>query len=188
MKNIKISANLFLFSAVLIFAYSCASDKSAKEPAFQPEVSMAEAKKQIDEGFYEEARKILEDVRSKDTSQHYAILAMIRIADTYYDDQQYDEAAVEYENFLNVHPFHKYAAYAQYKLGMTYFKKIKTMDIDARINSKVFSVKDFQFDDLNINIHQKNMRISAFEAVSGFYGGKVDLRGSVDFIGSFSTP
>jgi len=89
----------------------------------------AEAKKQIDEGFYEEARKILEDVRSKDTSQHYAILAMIRIADTYYDDQQYDEAAVEYENFLNVHPFHKYAAYAQYKLGMTYFKKIKTVDV-----------------------------------------------------------
>lgn len=99
------------------------------EPSFQPEKSIAEANELIKKGFYEDAIVILEEVKAKDATRKYALLAMIRIADSYYADRLYDKAIVEYENFLQIYPHHKYSSYAQYKLAMCYFKRIKTVDV-----------------------------------------------------------
>jgi len=45
------------------------------------------------------------------------------------EDGWYDEAIVEYESFLDIHPYHKYAPYAQYKIAMSYFNRIRTVDV-----------------------------------------------------------
>lgn len=120
----------FLYLIVCLSVMACATDKTAvKEPAFVPEESFAKANELISRGNYEEARKILETVKSKDSSQEYALLARIRIADTYFDDEAYDEAVVEYESFLDLYPYSKYASYAQYKLAMSFFERITTVDI-----------------------------------------------------------
>jgi outer membrane protein assembly factor BamD len=55
---------------------------------------------------------------------------MLRIADTYFGDEQYSEALVEYQAFLNYHPVHKDAAYAQYQIAMCSYKELSTIDRD----------------------------------------------------------
>ncbi len=83
----------------------------------------------IKDRYFEESREILETIKAKDASQKYATLAKIRIADTYFEEGLYEEAAVEYESFVDMHPYHKYASYAEYKLAMSYFKRIKSVDV-----------------------------------------------------------
>jgi outer membrane protein assembly factor BamD len=55
---------------------------------------------------------------------------MLRIADTYYGEEKYSEALVEYQAFLNYHPANKDAAYAQYQIAMCSYKELTTIDRD----------------------------------------------------------
>ncbi len=118
---------LIMFFSVL----SCSTDNSAmkEETLFIPEESFNKANELIKEGRHEEARGVLETIKTKDASQNYAILARLRIADTYFEAESYDEAVVEYESFLDLYPHHKYASYAQYRLATCFFERIKTVDI-----------------------------------------------------------
>ncbi len=120
----------YLFPCIVLFlVLSCS--KTAVKPSFEPEASLEKANELIKTGYYEDAREILEEVKAKDASQKYATIAKLRIADSYLDDALYEEAAVEYESFLNIHPYHKYSPYAQYKLALSYFRRIKTVDVSS---------------------------------------------------------
>lgn len=114
---------------MLIFL-ACSTDKSAKKDInFEPEITFSQANEKIKKGDYEEAREILAIVKTQDTSGQYAPLAQVRIGDTYFEEELYEEAAIEYEQFLKIHPYHRYSSYAQYQLAMSYFKRIRTPDV-----------------------------------------------------------
>jgi len=118
---------LFMMLSVL----ACSTDKTAmkEEPLFVPEDTYSKANELIEDRYYDDARTLLETIITKDASQKYAVLARLRIADTYYNGEFYDEAVIEYESFLKLYPYHKYASYAQYMLAMSFFKRMKTVDI-----------------------------------------------------------
>jgi outer membrane protein assembly factor BamD len=136
MKQLCISLSKFLAFSLLFIIYlallfSCSSDKSAlkKSPFFDAETVFKEANEKIEKGLYEEAREILQNVKVQDTSGEFAPIAQLRIGDSYFQEGLYEEAAVEYREFLKLHKHHKYASYAQYQLAMSYFKRIKTVDV-----------------------------------------------------------
>ncbi|MBC8414253.1 MAG: outer membrane protein assembly factor BamD [Nitrospira sp.] len=117
--------------------------KDEEEKVLGPEGSLEKATQLTKDGYYEEAREVLEKVEAESDSREYSTLAKIRIADTYYDDELYAEAAIEYASFLDIQSYSKYAAYAQYKLAMSYFKRIKTIDVSyhwARLAIQEFEV------------------------------------------------
>ncbi len=126
--ELSVNMKKYLFFLVLIIMVSGCSSADIKG-AFEPEVLFSKANDMIGEGDYAGAREVLEDIRARDATRKYATLATVRIADTYYEDKEYEEAAAEYESFLSVHPYHKYSSYAQYKLAMSYFSRIKTVDV-----------------------------------------------------------
>ncbi len=130
-KEHRMTCRYFLYLIMFLFVLSCSTDKTAmkEDPLFVPEESFNKANELIKEKKFEEARGVLETIKTKDTSQNYAILARLRIADTYFEDESYDEAVVEYESFLDLYPHHKYASYAQYRLAICFFERIKTVDI-----------------------------------------------------------
>ncbi len=130
-KNINSAVRYLLPLILFLSLSSCSYFRNADTGAsvFEPEASLEKANQLIEKGFYEDARKILEDIKARDASKKYAAIATLRIADTYYEDGSYEEAAVEYESFLKLHRYHKYAPYAQYKLAMSYFRRIKTVDV-----------------------------------------------------------
>ncbi|RJQ45184.1 MAG: outer membrane protein assembly factor BamD [Nitrospiraceae bacterium] len=127
-------AKIFLFITLFCCIYACSYfKKEIKEPPFDSETSYQQAEDLMNRGYNEEARKVLEDIKGKDTSQQYAILARLRIADTYFEDSSYEEAVIEYQSFLDSYPAHKYASYAQYRIAMSYFKQIKTPDVSYSV-------------------------------------------------------
>ncbi|MBI5049667.1 MAG: outer membrane protein assembly factor BamD [Nitrospirae bacterium] len=118
----------FLLLIILSLLSACASNKGAEKPAFDPETSFKAVDEQVKKGFYEEARKKLEEIKVQDTSGKYTAIAQIRIGDVYFVEGLYEEAAIEYTRFLDIHPYHKYAYYAQYQLAMSYFQRVETVD------------------------------------------------------------
>ena len=63
---------------------------------------------------WETILKILKEVQLRYTYSPYATLAELRTADVFFDRGEYEQAAIEYEEFLKAHPAHPDAAYATY--------------------------------------------------------------------------
>lgn len=56
---------------------------------------------------------------------------ILKRAESLYQQGQFIEAAGEYQHFLDLHPLHQWADYAQLKLGMSHFKQFTTIDRDS---------------------------------------------------------
>jgi outer membrane protein assembly factor BamD len=60
----------------------------------------------------------------------YAILAELKIADSHYQREEYEEAIFEYENFERLHPRNEAIPYVIYQIGRCYYDQIDTTDRD----------------------------------------------------------
>jgi outer membrane protein assembly factor BamD len=128
---------LILFFGIIACS---SSNKALKEIPFgEVELLFKKANELIQAGEYDDARKFLERVKAEDASQEYAPLAQLRIADTYFAEEEYEEAEVEYDSFLQRYTYHTYAPYAQYRLGMTYFKRIGSVDVSYSMARKALT-------------------------------------------------
>lgn len=114
-----------IFIAVLALLAGC-----AKEPPFDLATVFAKAEENMRKENFEKARKGYQEIQEKSPDKSYDAALMLRIADTYFGDEKYDEALVEYQAFLNFHPVHKDAVYAQYQIAMCSFKQMTTIDRD----------------------------------------------------------
>lgn len=118
-----------LFFLLLSLTASCSGKKEVRpEGEFNAEKSLAFANELIEKKDYEDARRILLEVKNRDLSKKYAPLAQLRIADTYAKEEEIDLAAEEYKRFLDMYPDHKNASYAQYQIAMTYFSQIESAE------------------------------------------------------------
>ncbi|MCL5021882.1 MAG: outer membrane protein assembly factor BamD [Nitrospirae bacterium] len=117
----------YLLILALVLMVSCSGKKEVKrDEVFDPEKSLARGTDLIERKQYEEARKVLLEVKNRDFTKKYAPLAQLKIADSYVRDEEYEAAAQEYRRFLDIYPDHKDASYAQYQIAMTYFVQIES--------------------------------------------------------------
>ncbi len=149
---------IYLIALIFVFACSTKKDSVKKTPPFEAEAAFNQVDEKIKKGRFEEAREILNTIKTKDTSGEHVPLAQIRIGDTYFKEGLYEEAAVEYEHFLKIHSYHKYAPYAQYQLAMTYFKRIKTVDVSYSVVQKALQ----EFEKL-LRVYPRNPYINVVE-------------------------
>lgn len=56
---------------------------------------------------------------------------IIKRAESFYEKEDYAEAIIEYQHFLDLHKAHQLAPYAQFRLGESHFMMMKTIDRDA---------------------------------------------------------
>jgi outer membrane protein assembly factor BamD len=115
-----------LFIVILSLLAGCAS----KPPPYDAVAVFKEAEENMRKEAFEQARKGYQEIQEKSPNKSYDAVLMLRIADTYYGAEQYSEALVEYQAFLNYHPAHKDAAYAQYQIAMCSYKELTTIDRD----------------------------------------------------------
>jgi outer membrane protein assembly factor BamD len=62
--------------------------------------------------------------------KNYDPNVIMKRAEAFFDKEEYPEAIIEYQHFLDLHRVHTLAPYAQYKLGESHFKMFKTIDRD----------------------------------------------------------
>jgi outer membrane protein assembly factor BamD len=74
--------------------------------------------------------KYLKEVQLRYTYSPYATLAELRTGDVFFEQGDYEQAAVEYEEFIKRHPGHQEASYATYQLAISYYRQILSPDRD----------------------------------------------------------
>ena len=81
------------------------------------------------------AKKVITDadeqvLQTDPVERNYDPHVIMKRAEAFYEKEDYAEAAVEYQHFLDLHKSHMLAAYAQYRLGLSHFKQVTTTDRD----------------------------------------------------------
>jgi outer membrane protein assembly factor BamD len=131
LKNKKIFLKLLTVFVSLLFVFlnACGGKKTLKhEEIFDPEKYISQAEKYINDKEFDEARKILIEVKNRDTTKRYAPLAQLKIAESYIKAGDIDIGVEEYRKFMYLYPENQYASYAQYQIAMAYFSQIKAPD------------------------------------------------------------
>jgi outer membrane protein assembly factor BamD len=116
--------------AILILLLVLTAGCAAKEPPFDAVRVFNDAEQNMRDENFEKARKDYQQIQEKSPDKSYDATIMLRVADTYFGEEKYSEALVEYQNFLNYHPVHKDAPYAQYQIAMCSYKELTTIDRD----------------------------------------------------------
>ena len=92
---------------------------------------------------YEKIFEILKEIQLRHTFSPFATLAEIRTADAYFKKGEYNQAIIEYDEFIKNHPGHQEISYAIYQLALSHYKNMGGKDRDptsARESIKWFNV------------------------------------------------
>jgi len=119
-----------VIAAVCIAVSGCATSTSSSKASQSAESSFRAGEELYAKKKYADAVEEWKKVKESSYSPELSALAQLKIGDALYDDEKYIEAAAEYENFRKLHPHHESSIYALYRLGMSNYKQIGTIDVD----------------------------------------------------------
>ncbi|MCS7216045.1 MAG: outer membrane protein assembly factor BamD, partial [Thermodesulfovibrio sp.] len=116
---------LFIITFFISLLLSCGGKETFKKEEFDPVVYLKKADELISKKEYEEARKLLLEIKNRESAKEYAPLAQLKIADSYLKEEEIELAVTEYRRFIELYPESTYAPYAQYSIAMAYFRQIE---------------------------------------------------------------
>ncbi|NTU43212.1 MAG: outer membrane protein assembly factor BamD [Nitrospirales bacterium] len=120
---------LMLFFCLTLLLNGCGGKAVVKdEGPFDPEKAMSRAEKLIADKEYDEARRILVEVKNREESKKYAAQAQLKIADSHVQEGDPEVGIEDYRKFLELYPDSQYASFAQYQIAMAYFGQIEAPD------------------------------------------------------------
>lgn len=119
-----------LAAALFIMALASSCSLFQKEVKVPPETLFKEGEKLYAKKKYGAAAEKWRMVKEKSGSPLLRTAVEIRLADALFHDEEYVEAATEYENFRKLHPKNPKAPYALYMYGLSNFSQAEKVDID----------------------------------------------------------
>jgi outer membrane protein assembly factor BamD len=122
---------LIFFIFLFFYLISCGGKIQVKKEEFDPVLYLKKADELVSKKEYEEARKLLLEIKNRESAKEYAPLAQLKIADSYLKEDEHELAIAEYRRFLELYPESTYAPYAQYSIGMAYFRQIESPERGA---------------------------------------------------------
>src|SRR5215208_7358256 len=96
----------------------------------------AAAKRTMDNGDYERAAKLFDEVERQHPYSVWARRAQIMSAFNYYLAQKYTESISSAQRFLTIHPGNAEAPYAHYLVAMSYYQQIADVTRDQAITQQ----------------------------------------------------
>jgi outer membrane protein assembly factor BamD len=93
---------------------------------------------------YEEAIVQWKKVKESYSSPELTTQAELKIADAYFENKGFIEAAAAYEDFRKLHPGNEKSAYALYRLGLSHYYQITGIDTDQTpVRNAVITLESF---------------------------------------------
>jgi outer membrane protein assembly factor BamD len=108
----------------------CASDEEPEIPEQPAEVLYNNALVTLEDGRAAEAAKLFEEVERQHPYSSWATQALVMAAYSYYLMDDYDSAVPALENFIQLHPGNRNAAYAFYLRALCYYEQIADVTRD----------------------------------------------------------
>jgi outer membrane protein assembly factor BamD len=130
---------VLILTASLLFVINCGSKKIPKDLTDEQLYDAAVKELTADKGGfpwifrgrnYDMIFSYLKEIQLRYTYSPYAALAELRAGDAYFEKEDYEQAAIEYEEFLKRHPGHAEAPYATYRIALSYYKEMSGPDRD----------------------------------------------------------
>lgn len=94
-----------------------------KENSTDPAVAFLAAREAYDDEYYELALPKLQEFRARFPYSKYAKQAMLLIADSHFQMDDFPDAAAVYEQFVKLHPSDSQADFARFRVGLCYWKE-----------------------------------------------------------------
>lgn len=133
-----------IFSALILAALlvsSCASDEDSKSRT-EAELLYNEAKTLVEDGRYLQATEYLNQIRSQHPYSYYATHAELQLADIYFLQENFVEAAAAYTVFRDLHPKHKKISYVLFRIAESYYMQ-RPSSIDRDLEPCLGAIKYF---------------------------------------------
>ncbi|MEZ5870658.1 MAG: outer membrane protein assembly factor BamD [Nitratireductor sp.] len=129
-------------SAVLLLAGCKSSETSSSD--FVDNIEPADrlynqALADIDGGNIKDARKTLTEIDKQHPYSEYSRKAMVLQTFLHYRKAEYDDAINMGKRYVSLYPGDKEAAYAQYLVGMSYFRQIPDITRDQTITARAYA-------------------------------------------------
>jgi outer membrane protein assembly factor BamD len=126
---------VFIFILIAIFSLSgCGWWKHMWERSDRvkgtPEALYQRGYEAYQYGFYKKAIEHFQRLRDEYPLSKLAILAELGIADSNFSDENYGEAEMAYNDFINLHPTNENVPYAMYQVGMCHYNQMYSVDRD----------------------------------------------------------
>ena len=126
-RNVKI----FLIIVVLVSMLSgCAWFSKESIGRGTPEALYQKGYEDYHRGKYKKAIESFQRVQEEYPLSKLAIMAEIGIADSHFSNEEYAEAEMTYEDFMNMHPTNENLPYVMYQIGMCYYNQMSGIDRD----------------------------------------------------------
>ncbi|MGE0083010.1 MAG: outer membrane protein assembly factor BamD [Desulfococcaceae bacterium] len=125
---------IILFSLLLFIFSGCAWFRTAEDKPSHELVS--EGMEAFEGRDYRKAIASFEKLRDWYPFSKYAILAELKIADSYYHLEEYEEAVSAYEEFESLHPRNEAVPYVIFQTGNCYFEQMDSTDRDQGVVRK----------------------------------------------------
>lgn len=114
---------LWVLLVIGIIGIGC-SGKSINDS--DPKTLYEDAESDIDSKNYQLAQDKLRILKNKFPYSKFSVIAKLRIADVFFLQENYAEAAGAYETFRDLHPTHEKAPYAAYRTAKSYYLDVPT--------------------------------------------------------------
>jgi len=127
------TAVLFLACVAILPVTGCARNRAKGDTAYVARdvtTLYAAAKRIMDQGDYERAAKLFDEVERQHPYSVWARRAQIMSAFNYYLAQKYTDAISSAQRFLTIHPGNSEAPYAHYLVAMSYYQQIADVTRD----------------------------------------------------------
>ncbi len=130
-----------LLLMVAFLATACASDKKDKAPEDKPvDVLYNDARAQLKEGNYRTAATAFDEVERQHPYSEWATQAKLMSAYASYQAEDYDNAVLTLDKFIELHPGHPDVAYAYYLKAISHYEQI--VDVERDQDATTSAMKD----------------------------------------------
>lgn len=113
--------------------------------------------------------------------KNYDPNVIIKRAESFFEKEEYAEAVVEYQHFLDLHRAHVLAPYAQFRLGESHYMMMKTIDRDSTPVTNALAaynklLTDFPGSQWEAEARERIKACHSFLAQNAMFIGKFYLR------------
>jgi len=138
MLNLRRPAVILIAAAAVAPLAGCAHGSKGDTAYVARDVNTlyAAAKRSLDQGDYERAAKLFDEVERQHPYSVWARRAQLMSAFSYYMARQYTDAISSANRFLTIHPGNKDAPYANYLVAMSYYQQIEDVTRDQKITQQ----------------------------------------------------
>jgi outer membrane protein assembly factor BamD len=121
------------WAAVALLLSACAGDDEPEYVELPVDVLYNNAANKLTEGDYKAAAAGFDDVERQHPYSPWATRAQLMAAYAYYEENEYDQAVIAAERFIQLHPGHKDTPYAFYLAAISYYEQIIDVGRDQKI-------------------------------------------------------